>query len=88
MKDNEAPETEPAGNLNVPPRRPPTAVGFNNPSSQGGRAPVEYVVTPPGPHSRIEGWLGRFVSSSLDLLHKASDSISVAIGTRRRAPRS
>jgi hypothetical protein len=88
MKDNEAPETEPAGDLNVPPRRPPTALGFNNPSSQGGGPHVEYVYTPSGPHSRAENWLGRFVSSSLDVLLKASESISVAIGTRRRARRS
>ena len=88
MTDDHAPKTEPAGDLNVPPRRPPTTVGFNDRGSQPGDARVEYVFTPPGPHSRRENWLGRFVSSSLDLLHKASESISVAIGTRRGGTRS
>jgi hypothetical protein len=87
MTDDEAPKTEPAGDLGVPPRRPPTAIGFNGFGSQPGGARVEYVFTPPGPHSRAENWLGRFVSSSLDLLHKASESISAAIGTRRGDPR-
>jgi hypothetical protein len=85
MNDDAAPATQPAGDLNVPPRRPPIAVGFSRPASQPGGVPVEYVFTPPRPHSRTENWIGRFVSSSLDLLHKASESISVAIGTRRRS---
>jgi hypothetical protein len=85
MNDDATPATQPAGNLNVPPRRPPTAVGFDSPASQPGGARVEYVFTPARPHSRTENWIGRFVSSSLDLLHKASESISVAIGTRRRS---
>ena len=83
MDDDPAPDTQPAGDLNVPPRRPPTAVGFSNPGSQPGASRVEYVFTSPGPHSRNEKWIGRFISSSLELLHKASVSISVAIGTRR-----
>ena len=92
MHDDEAPATQPAGNLNEPPPPVSTAVGLGRPGSQPGSSRVEYVFTPPTPglragrHFRTENWLGAFLWSALDLLYKANEWVSVALGSRR--PRS
>ena len=76
-EDDFVPETEPAGSLEPPSRKPPTAVGLGDAGSEPGDSPVAITVVSSRPN-----WLGRFLSRAFDAVDEAADTVATALHIR------
>lgn len=70
MEDDFNPETEPAGSLDPPPRKPPTAVTAAG-SSRPEHPPHSLVSAPATPNA-----FGRFLSRAFDVIDEAADDVA------------
>ena len=76
-EDDLVPETEPAGALDPPSRKPPTAVALGDAGSEPGDRPVAIAVVGSNPNR-----LGRFLSRAFDALDEVADTVAVALHIR------
>ena len=76
-EDDLVPETEPAGALDPPSRKPPTAVASGAQGGESGDRSHAVTVVRGNPN-----WLGRFLSRAFDALDEAADTVAVALHIR------
>lgn len=79
MEDDFIRETQPAGDLNVPPRKPPTAVATATPAPSPGERPLAVRAWRRKPRSTA---LAVAVSGIFDILDRIGDSIAETVGLR------
>ena len=79
MRDDDlVPETEPAGSLEPPSRKPPTALALGDAGSEPGDRPL-VAITVVGSKPN---WLGRFLRRAFDGLDEAADTVATALHIR------
>ena len=75
--DDFVPETEPAGSLDPPSRKPPTAVALGTQGSEPKGRPDGITVVSAKP-----SWLGRFLIRAFDALDEAADTVASTLNIR------
>jgi hypothetical protein len=80
MEDDFRPDTQPAGELVPPPRKPPTAVASAAPDPAPGERPI--AVRAWRRTGRPLSALGGFVNGVFDVLDSLGDSIAEGVGLR------
>jgi hypothetical protein len=71
-------ETQPAGSLGPPERKPPTAIGVSDYGDSSGRHPEGSVVRQ---YAR-PNWLLKFFSQALDVIDELGDGVAKALHIR------
>jgi len=76
-EDELKPETESAGSLDPPSRKPPTVVGFGAEGSDPEHRRFAIVASESSPN-----WFGKILSEALDALDAAADTVADALHIR------